>query len=79
MFKSNSFFFDKNYKPGDFIISKITKKELEKYNINLSVREFKALVLKSSKFKTIYTGASSHVFKKTKVYNYNDFRGIGNE
>lgn len=74
--RSNSYFDDKNYKHGDFVISTITKKELEKYNINLSVREFKALVLKSDKFKTIYTGASSHLFKKTKVYNYNDFRGI---
>lgn len=72
--KTNSYYSDNNYKPGDFVISNITKQELEHYNINLSVREFKQIVTKSKKYKTIWTGASSHLFKKTKVYNYNDFK-----
>jgi len=70
---SNSHFSDRNYKYGDFILSKINKSDLSRFNIKMSVKEFKEYVKKSNKFKTILTGGGFN-FRRTKVYNYYDFQ-----
>ena len=70
---SNSYFSDEHYKYGDFVLSDIRKKHLCHFNINMSVKDFKELVKKSNKYKVILTGGNLN-FRKTKVYNYYDFK-----
>lgn len=70
---SNSYFSDVNYRSGDFVLSDVSKKKLSYYKINMKVKDFKELVKKSGKYKTILTGGGLR-FRRTKVYNYNDFK-----
>lgn len=70
---SNSYFSDKNYKPGDFVLSNVNKDDLVHYQINMKVKDFKELVKKSNKYKVILTGGLLS-YRRTKVYNYNDFK-----
>lgn len=70
---SNSYFSDRNYKSGDFVLSEVSKKNLSFYKINMKVKDFKELVKKSGKYKVIFTGGGLR-FRRTKVYNYNDFK-----
>lgn len=70
---SNSYFSDRNYKSGDFVLSEVNKKSLSRYKINMKVKDFKELVRKSGKYKLILTGGGLR-FRRTKVYNYNDFK-----
>lgn len=72
---SNSHIRDSNYVPGDFVLSSVSKKELDRYGINMKVKGFVEMVKESGKYKVVITGRSAHwQFKHTKVYNYNDFR-----
>ena len=70
---SHSYFSDINYKSGDFVLSGVNKKDISRYKIDMKVKEFKELVKKSSKYKIILTGGCLR-FRRTKVYNYNDFK-----
>ena len=72
---SNSYFSDRSYKSGDFVLSNVSKEKLAQYKINMKVKDFKELVKKSNKFKTILTGGLLN-YRRTKVYNYNDFKNI---
>lgn len=70
---SNSYFSDKDYKYGDFVLSDIKKKDLSRFDIKMSVKNFKELVKKSNNYKIVLTGGGLR-FRKTKVYNYYDFK-----
>lgn len=70
---SNSVFSDMSYRSGDFCLSSVNKEELARYNIDIKVKDFKEIVKKSSNFKTILTGGRCS-YRRTKVYNYNDFK-----
>jgi len=69
---SNSYFSDDSYKSGDFVLSRVSKKDLENYGIKINLNDFKQKVKKSNRFKIILTGGGLH-YRKTKVYNFNDF------
>lgn len=71
---SNSYFSDSGYRPGDFVLSGVNKENLNKYGIAMTVKEFKDLVGRSGKYKTVMTGGSAAGYRHTQVYNYNDFR-----
>ena len=68
----NSHYNDVDYRSGDFVLSSVNSSLLSKYNINMKVKDFKALVKKSNKFKIVITGGCQN-FRKTKVYNFKDF------
>ena len=70
---SNSYFSDRNYKNGDFVLSNVSKQKLAQYKIDMKVKDFKELVKRSNKFKTILTGGGLN-YRRTRVYNYNDFK-----
>lgn len=70
---SNSYFSDRNYRPGDFVLSGVNKNELKRYGIDMTVKAFKNFVCRSAKYKTIVTGGLG-CSRHTRVYNYNDFR-----
>lgn len=74
----NSHFSDRNYKDGDFVLSSLCKRDLEKYNINMKVRDFKNYVKKSRNYKTILTGGGLN-YRRTKVYNFYDFQNLKNK
>lgn len=72
---SNSYFSDCNYKNGDFILSNVKKADLKRYNINMSVKDFKAMCNKRGKYKVIRTGGVGS-WRRTRVFNYNDYKGM---
>lgn len=70
---SNSHFSDRNYKSGDFVLSNVCKADLARFGIDMRVNDFKNIVKKSNKFKTVFTGGGL-TYRRTKVYNYYDFK-----
>lgn len=69
---SNSYRSDRHFRDGDFVLSFVSKKKLDKYKINMKVKDFKEKVKKSKNYKTVFTGGGLN-YRRTKVYNYNDF------
>ena len=72
MLYSNSYYSDSNFKPGDFVLSSVNSADLVKYGIKGSVKDFKAMVKQSKKYKVIETGGSGYR-RHTFVYNFHDF------
>lgn len=58
-----------------FSISKIDKNCMQKYNINMTVSNFRRRVKKSVPFTEILTGQGNIACtRRTKIYRYEDFR-----
>lgn len=72
---SNSHFSDRYHKSGDFVLSGVTKNDLTRYGIKMKVKDFKNIVKKSNNFKIVLTGGGLN-YRKTRVYNYNNFKNI---
>jgi len=70
---SNSYDTDNNYRNGDFVLSRVNKKDLQRYGIKMSIKDFKEKVVKSGRCKVILTGGLFGDYRHTRVYNYNDF------
>ena len=62
-----------SYRLGDFVLSYVSKKDLKRYGIDMSVKDFKECVRQSPKYKVIRTGSTNYQMKHTKVYNFYDF------
>ena len=71
---TNSYFSDRNHETGDFVLSGVTKEKLLRYKINMKVKDFKEMVKKSNKYKIVKTGCARYNYRRTKVYNYNNFK-----
>ena len=72
---SNSHFSDEHNKYGDFVISSVSKNDLDRFNINMTVKDFKNKVKGSKNYKIVLTGGGGN-YRKTKVYNYFDFKNL---
>ena len=72
---SNSYFSDEHHKYGDFVLSSVTKSDLDRFKIKKTVKDFKNQVKKSTNYKTILTGGGGN-WRKTKVYSYFDFQNL---
>lgn len=72
---SNSYFSDEHYKYGDFVLSYVTKSDLDRFDIRMSVKDFKNQVKRSTNYRIILTGGVG-TYRKTKVYNYFDFQNL---
>ena len=72
---SNSFFSDRNWEYGDFVLSKVTKNDLRHHGIDMSVKDFKESVKKSNKYKVIFTGGCLN-YRRTRVYNFKNFKNM---
>lgn len=70
---SNSYDSDSNYRNGDFVLSRVTKNDLQRYGIKMSVKDFKEMAVKSGRCKVVLTGNMFGDLRHTRVYNYNDF------
>lgn len=69
MFYANSYKEDLGYQKGDFILSDVSKADLQRFNIQMSVTSFKAMCKSFADYKIVLTGGAGHV-RKTRVYNY---------
>lgn len=58
-----------SYEIGDFVLSDVTKADLQKFNIQMSVKAFKAMCKKIGIYKIVLTGGAGYT-KRTRVYNY---------
>lgn len=72
---SNSYFSDRSYENGDFILSRVTKCDLSYHGIDMTVKDFKDIVKKSRKYKVILTGGAGYT-SHTKVYNFKNFKNL---
>lgn len=74
----NSYFSDRGYEYGDFVLSKVSQDDLRRHGIDMTVKDFKRVVEKSRKYKVILTGGGLN-YRHTRVYNFKNFKNIQRE